>query len=201
RARNLMAISTRFEDQRYRGDAVVDVEVKVLRHKSKSKADAGAVWPRPADGWLFHPGDFISFRLKNNSPVPVNVTLLIVDSDFGIQPYYPKFRKGEVAKSLKPGETIDTPPPWGAISKKPPFGPECLVVIAVSARNPPTDFAALAQDGLARARSVDRGASLRSPLGELLESAMFRSSSRRGLERPDVEGNRMRLLNWRTAAK
>lgn len=108
RERNLIAIAEPFEDQRYRGDAAVDVGVEVLRHKNKR--DPGEVSPRPADGWLFRPGDLISFRVKNNSPsLTVDVTLLIVGSDFEIQPFYPA--KGEVAKSLKPGETIDTPPP------------------------------------------------------------------------------------------
>jgi uncharacterized caspase-like protein len=199
RARNLIAIAERFEGQRNGGDAAVDVEVQVLRHKSKSTKDAGEVSLRPSDGWLLRPGHFISFRLKNNSSIPVDVTLLIVGSDFAIQPFYPS--KGELAKSLKPGETIDTPPPWGAISNDPPFGKENLVVIAVPAQKTPADFSALAQDGLERARSADRSESLRSPLGELLESAMFRSGSRRGLTRTFAGQHGMRVLTWRTEPK
>jgi hypothetical protein len=195
RARNLIALSTRFEEQRYRGSAAVDVEVEVLRHKDAEAR--GEVWPRPAGGWAFRPGDLISFRLKNKSTsLRVDVTLLIVGSDFQIQPFYP--RQDEVAKSLKPGESIDTPPPPGKISNEPPFGPECLVVIAVPAKNPPADFTALAQDGLARARGADGNNSLRSPLGELLESAMFRSGASRGLTRTVAQQHGMRMLTWRT---
>src|SRR5262249_26777018 len=65
RARNLIALAQRFEEQRYRGSAAVDVEVEVLRHKDEESR--GEVLPRPTDGWRFRPGDRISFRLKNKS--------------------------------------------------------------------------------------------------------------------------------------
>jgi hypothetical protein len=198
RAHNLIALASRFEDQRNQGRTDVDVDVEVLRHKSANAP--GEVWPRPADGWRFHPGDFISFRVKNNSASrPVDVTLLLIGSDFTIQPFYPG--KGEVAKSLQPGQTIDTPPPPGQIGEEPPFGPECLVVIAVPAKNPPADFTALAQDGLAQARGADRSESLRTPLGELLEAALFRSGSRGVLSRSVAEQHGMRVLPWRTEPK
>jgi uncharacterized caspase-like protein len=195
RARNLIGLSSRFEDQRTRGTASVDVEVEVLRHKGEKAP--GEVWPRPSGGWVFRPGDFISFRVTNKSEsLSVDVTLLVVGSDFQIQPFYP--REGEVAKSIKPGESIDTPPPPGQISNEPPFGPECLVVIAVPAKNPPADFSALAQEGLARARGVDGSNSLKSPLGQLLEAAMFRSGTRGPLTRKVAEQHGMRVLTWRT---
>jgi hypothetical protein len=194
RARNLIAISNKFEEQRYRGSAAVNVEVEVLRHKSEKAP--GEVWPRPADGWVFRPGDLISFRVHNKSPsLKVDVTLLIIGSDFEIQPFYPK--RDEVGRTLNPEQSLDTPPPPGEIGNDPPFGPECLVVIAVPAKNPPADFTALAQDGLVRARSAD----LQSPLGQLLESAMFRTGSRSTLSRGVAEQHGMRVLTWKTEPK
>ncbi len=95
-------------------------------------------------------------------------------------------------------QTLTTPPPPGEISNHPPFGPECLVVIAAPASNPPVDFSALAQPGLPRLRAADSSRTLRSPLGELLESAMFQSGSRRGLGRSVADQNGMRILTWRT---
>jgi hypothetical protein len=196
RARNLIALSQRFEEQRYRDTASVDVDVEVLRHEDKKSP--GEVWPMPAGGWIFRPGDLISFRLKNKSKsLTVDVTLLIVASDFEIQPFYPK--KGELAKSLKPGDSIDTPLPPGEISNEPPFGPECLIVIAVPPSNHPVDFSALAQDGLIKARAADKSRSLESPLGELLESSMFRTGTR-GLSRSVTEQHGMRIVTWRTEA-
>jgi len=198
RARNLVALSSRFEGERDRGNAAVDIEVEVLVHKT-AKAPGEAL-PAPSGGWTFRPGDLISFRVHNKSPkMRVDVTLLVVGSDFEIHPFYPQ--PGELGQSLDPGQTVTTPPPPGEISKDPPFGPECLVVIAAPANNPPVDFSALAQGGLALARGADPNQNLRSPLGELLESAMFRSGSRRGLGRSVVEQHGMRILNWRTEPK
>ncbi len=195
RARNLIALSTRFEGERYRGSPAVDVEVEVLKHKDPTAP--GEALPAPTGGWVFRPGDLISFRIHNKSrSMRVNVTLLVVGSDFEINPFYPK--ASELGQSLEPGQTLTTPPPPGEISKDPPFGPECLVLIAAPANNPPADFSALAQGGLALARGVDRNQSLRSPLGELLESAMFRSGSSRGLGRSVVDQHGMRILTWRT---
>jgi hypothetical protein len=198
RARNLVNLAGLFEKAQNHGSPAVNLEVEVLRHKDRTAR--GEVWPAPDGGRVFRPGDLISFRIHNRSPaLRVDVTLLIVGSDFGISPFYPK--ADEVAKSLAPGEAMTTPPPPGEISNDPPFGPECLVVIAAPANNPSVDFSALAQGGLALARGADINQNLRSPLGELLESAMFRSGSRRGLNRTVADQNGMRILTWRTEPK
>jgi hypothetical protein len=194
RARNLIALATQFETNQYRDSPPVDVVVELLRHKDKSAP--GEPLPRPPAEWVFRPKDLISFRVRNKSPsLQIDITLLYVGTDFQISPYYP--HKNEWGKSLKPGEALSILPP-GMIGGEPPFGPECLVVIAAPVQIPPVEFAALAQDGLTLARSADRNQSLRSPLGELLESAMFRTGSRSGLERSVAEQYGMRVLNWRT---
>ena len=131
--------------------------------------------------------------------MPLDVTLLVVGTDFQIHPFYP--RPDEVGKSLLPGESVDTPPPPGQISDEPPFGPECLVAIAVPATNPPGDFTPLTQEGLPHARAADHNRSLDSPLGQLLQSAMFQSGSQRGLGRSIATQYGMRLLSWRTEPK
>jgi uncharacterized caspase-like protein len=195
RARNLVAVSSRFESERDRGASAVNVEVEVLRHKNR--VGPGEVFPAPAGGRVFRPGDRISFRLHNKSPaMRVDVTLLVVGSDFEIHPFYPQ--PNELGESLAPGQTMTTPPPPGEISNDPPFGPECLIVIAVPANNPPVDFTALAQVGLPLARAADRRGSLRSPLGKLLESAMFRTGTSRNLVRSVSAQHGMRVLTWRT---
>ncbi|MGO8903250.1 MAG: caspase family protein [Isosphaeraceae bacterium] len=198
RARTLVAIASRFEAERYRGGSEMEIDVEVLRHKDRS--DPGQVLPAPAGGWVLRPGDLLSFRVHNKSrSMPMDVTFLIVGSDFKIHAFYP--RTDEVGKTLSPGEILTTPPPPGEISDEPPFGPETLVVIAVPASNPPTDLTPLAQDGLRLSRESDRNASSRSPLRDLLESAMFRTGTRRGLVRVVAERHTMRILTWRTESK
>jgi hypothetical protein len=195
RARNLIALASRFEAERYRGGPAIDLEVEVLSHKDAE--DPGEVLPAPSGGWTFRPGNLISFRVINKSAkTPVDVTLLVVGSDFEITAFYPG--TDELAKSLEPGQALETPRPWGRISKAPPFGPECLVVLAAPASNPPVDFRVLAQRGLPLARDADASQSLRSPLGELLESAMFRTRGREGLSASLAQRYGIRVLTWRT---
>src|SRR5438552_13893245 len=81
----------------------------------------------------------------------------------------------------------------------PPCGPEQMVAIAVPSQNPPIDFGILAQPGLETRRSGDKSRALSTPLGQLLESAMYRVGGTRGVERPVVEGEMgIRVLSWRT---
>jgi hypothetical protein len=192
RARSLIGVASRFEGERYRGGVDVDVDVKVLLRKHASAAVE--VIPASRGELVFRPGNLISFQVRNDSPsTPVDVCLLIVGTDFRIHAFYPK--EHELGKSLDPGQTLVTPP--GEITEKPPFGPECLVVIAVPVKNPPFDCAALVQDGLPRAG--DRAAQLvRPPLQELLERAMFGTGDRSGLEQSVADQYAFRILTWRT---
>jgi len=198
RARNLVALASRFEGERDRGGSAIDLEVEVLSHNDDD--DPGEVLPAPPGGYVFRPGNLISFRVHNKSAsMPVDVTLLVVGSDFEIQAFYPT--TDDVAKSLEAGQPLSTPKPWGMISKKPPFGRECLVILAAPASRPPVDFRVLAQRGLPLARGADASQSLRSPLGELLESAMFRARTRDGLSPAAAQRYGMRILTWRTEPK
>jgi len=201
RARNLVALASRFEAERYRGSSEVDVEVEVLLQKNRQSTSGVA--PAPAGGWVFRPGNLISFRIRNQSQsTRVDVTLLIVGIDLRIHNFYP--RANDVGKSLIPGETLTIPTPPdapGEINEKPPFGPESLVVIAVPAKNPPFDFAALAQSGLPLTRAEDVNQAPRSPLRELLESAMFGTGTRNGLEQSVADQYGLRILTWRTEPK
>ncbi len=202
RARNLMALASRFEGDRGRGASAIDLEVEVISHKTKSSKDHGEVLPASPGGWVFRPGNFISFRVTNKSPsTKLDITLLVVGSDLEIQPFYPQPKRDEVGKPLEPGQSFDTPPPWGAISPDPPFGQERLVVLAAPATNPPVDFRVLSQRGLSEARGADASQSLQSPLGALLESAMFRTRGPGGMSRSVASRYGMRILTWRTEPK
>jgi hypothetical protein len=186
-ARSLLAVARRLEEERQGGAPEVDVEVEVVLRRGDGR---GKVMPRPAGGWVFRPGDQVSFRVHNKSRFArADVSLLIVNPDFKITAFYPG--TDELGKALAPGEMVETPA--GTISEKPPFGPEYLVVVAVPARNPPVDFALLTQEGL-----KDRGYEDDSPLAQLLERAMHRSQGRGGLGRAEVSRHAMRVLNWRT---
>jgi hypothetical protein len=197
RARTLMAIASRFEGERNRAGSEIDLEIGVLVHKDAQ--DPGVELCKEAGERVFRPGDLISFRVRNTSRTTnVNVTLLVVASDLGIAPFYPQESNDDRVVALEPGKTLDTPRPWGSISRDPPFGPECLVAIAAPAARPPVDFTILTQGGASLTRSGGASESLRTPLGELLTSAMFRTRSSDGLSPSVAARYGMRILTWRT---
>jgi hypothetical protein len=139
RARSLLAVAERL--QRERASSEVDIAVEVVQRRGEGEV------PRSPDGWVFRPGDRVSFRLHNKSLLTrVDVSLLIVNPDLKITAFYPP--KNEIGKTLGPGEMWETYA--GKINEKPPFGPEYLVALAVPARNPPVDFSLLTQEGLRR---------------------------------------------------
>jgi len=81
-------------------------------------------------------------------------------------------------------------------------GLEHLVAIAVKAGDKPADFTWLAQPNAEQALRIGlvRGAEyLESPLGRLLQQALFAEGDTRGLERgPSRANHALRLLSWRT---
>ncbi len=196
RARNLVTLASRFEAERYRGGSDVDVAVEVLLQKDRSSPVE--VMSAPPGGRVFRPGNLISFHVRNQSrSTRVDVSLLIVGTNLRIYAFYPE--ANELGKGLNPGELLTTPS--GVIKENPPFGPECLVVIAVPAKNPSVDFTSLAQSALPLSRGNDVDQNPRSPLHELLDSARLATKSRAGLEQSTVDEYGLRILTWRTEPK
>jgi uncharacterized caspase-like protein len=188
RAHSLIEVGIRLERERSRGPASQDVTIDVVSHHTKD--DPGQVIERPSTGWVFRPGDRISFRITNTSKTKrLEVTLLIVDPDYQIHLFYPA--KNQVNKALEPGATFNTAA--GTITDEPPFGPEKLVAIITSPTNPPVDYGLLTQPGVRR-----RGDISTSPVAELLERALRGAGARSGLTISELEDQTAKVLSWRT---
>jgi hypothetical protein len=188
RARNLLAVCSRTEEGEAEDGFLVPVEVELLRHKGPDQS--GEVVQPAAGLRLLRPGEQVSFRVRNRSRLRVDVTLLIVNPQLAIIPFYPG--RNEVGKnSLGPGETFQTP--TGEVQK--PFGRETLVLIATPARLPSLDFRCLAQDSPEACRGTDKSATLKTPLGRLLESALF-GLDVRGSRRGETGDCCVRQLSW-----
>ncbi len=136
-------------------------------------------------------GEPITFRVKNPCAFPVDVTLLCIDSQCGINALYPQ--QGEINR-LQPGDSF--PLSTKVVAESP--GIEHLVVIAVKADREVVDFTCLAQPSLqalkTRGHSDDR--SLTSPLGRLLKHAVFADGQTRGIRRTAVKAYSLDLLTW-----
>ncbi len=188
RARGLIDVGTHLESESRRSSSGSDIKVEVLKHPSENAP--GQVIERPSTGWVFRPGDYVSFRITNTSKTKrLEVTLLAVDPEYRIGLFYPG--KDEINKALEPGGVINTKVTH--VDNRPPFGPETLVVIVTSPTTPPVDYRLLTQPGVR-----ERGYSPKSPVAQLLERSMHGAGSRSGLTMSELEDQGARVLNWRT---
>ncbi len=136
-------------------------------------------------------GEPITFRVKNPCAFPVDVTLLCIDSQCGINALYPQ--EGEINR-LQPGDSF--PLSTKVVAESP--GIEHLVAIAVKSDREVVDFICLAQPSLEalKTRGHSDDSSLTSPLGQLLKHAIFADGETRGIKRSPVKGYSLRLLTW-----
>jgi hypothetical protein len=172
----------------------VSIGIDMVRFKNL--ADKTGEVLHPGTGIELRAGQRVAFRLKNTSQrAAIYPTLLFIDSRYNITPIYPE--EGEVVESLPHGESLTTV--VQRVTAK-TVGREQLVAIAVEANGPPVDFSGFAQSSLQEERDVksDRGEMLRSPLGQLLEQALYRTGTARGMERADIEQSALGHIVWET---
>ena len=136
-------------------------------------------------------GEPITFRVKNPCAFPVDVTLLCIDSQCGINALYP--HEGEINR-LQPGDSF--PLSTRVVAESP--GIEHLVVIAVKSDREVVDFTCFAQPSLdaLKTRGHSDDPSMTSPLGQLLKHAVFADGQTRGIKRAAVKGYSLELLTW-----
>ncbi len=185
------------------GGAGVEVSLSVTRAGKGGKngcalAAAGATAEpiEPAVRSRLYANDGLAVRIENAGTRAADVTLLFVDSYFGVQVLYPVF-KGHTTR-LEAGAsqsycipvTVDT------------VGIEHVLSIVVPAmpQTPEADFSFLAQASLPRTR----GAGMRGGIGALFRQAGFGPVGTRGLgivPSAEVEDVSMRLFSWETVPR
>ncbi len=196
-AQNLLRVVAASEHSSAEG-APIGMKVEMLKYTDLEDKVGHPLVPATSCTEL-RQGDSIGFRLANSGRDPVDVTLLLVDSEYGIAPVFPT--QFGLDNRLQPGEslirrfrvTVSLP------------GPEHLIVIAAKAKinAVPCDFSFLGQSSIERARSAaDRsrgaGETLTSGFGQLLLDARYNSSGRRGLETVELGRYELSTLSWRT---
>jgi hypothetical protein len=194
RAKNLVALASENSpgaDRDPNTAIVVDVELIKYRDKADRKGQA-VKWQ--GSGLALHDGDLVAFRLHNRSRAAVDVTLLFVDSDYGIQVVFPPH--GTITDNrLPPGYTFTTP--RSKISAGKTQGLEHVVVIAVQAEGVPVDFSCLEQKTIHRTRGGTQGA-IDSPLGRIFQNALYADGGNRGMDKADFDKSALQLLSWQT---
>ena len=182
RADNLKAIAAR--DEPSDGGPQIGLEFTIGK--------TPAVWPSP--DLTIYDKDKVRMTLTNPGRVAVDVTVLYLDSSYGVACLFPDKSKNEDNR-LRPGEKV----PLGFDASAATTGQENLLVLAVKADGPAVDFAGLEQPSLDRFRDVSpatRGKA--SALKGLLQTAAYGDGATRGLARAtdDEAGHVMKLVTW-----
>jgi hypothetical protein len=176
--------------------ADVNVEVELVRYASETATDFEVIqWD---NGLTLSEGDTVQFRVKNAGRQSVDVTLLFVDSEYGITAYFPVPGRWDDNR-IAPGHTFRSPRAEVTGTDL----PEHMVVIAVIP--PPQgqriDFSFLAQPSLERVRGAAMsGGGLDSPLGQLLQTALFAEGTTRGL-RTTMDNHAVRRITWNVVSR
>jgi hypothetical protein len=171
----------------------LDVRVDLLRLKEARTQQEDLV-VHGAAGRVLYGGDTVAFRITNPTRYPLDVTLLLINSGYGIRTLFPR-PGAEQDNRLGPQQHIRTP----AFQVVEPFGPEQLVIIAMKAGAGQADFSYLEQSSLQQAlRHATHTSAMQSPLGQLLQYALYGQGQVRGASKAALETYTMRLLSWST---
>jgi Caspase domain len=182
RAQNLLKLAARLPGDES-GDFAPQVKCETVRRGATPGGGVSVA--------TLYDGDRVQFKLTNTGKVPVDVTLLYVDSRFGISALFPSTENNRI----RPGVTIVTP---SETVRSTTTGREHVVVLAVKSEGlQPVDFVSLAQKNVDEARRDEkkRGKSaLGSPLGRLLRSAVYRDGTTRAMGRSEVANYAAELI-------
>ncbi len=161
------------------------IEVKVYRQVDRDWEEI--VWS--SNGRTLRGGDRPWFEVTNVGQIPLDLTLLYVNSGYGILSFFPTFGGNRLA----PGES--TKILAGEITEE-TLGREQVVAIAVAADGTvPVNFSYLEQPTLTRERT--RGSQApQTPLARLLAHATYGVGSTRGLASTTVESYAVKVLGF-----
>jgi hypothetical protein len=189
RARNLMRLA---EDAASSGN--VGLDVQIIRYDSETSGTAQEV-KYEAQGSTLAVGEWAAFRMTNTGTVPLDVTLLFIDSSYGIEALYP-LKDQEIDNRIQPGKQANTSRFEVTATT---LGVEHVVAIGVPGQGPRMSFSMLRQPALDAVKT--RGAP-RSPLEELLDSDLYGVGTRSGsLNLSGGVRHTVRTLSWRTVKK
>jgi hypothetical protein len=165
--------------------------VKALGLQLKVLAD-GQSLPWTSSGRTLSDGQQLVVEMKNGSQNSLDVTVLYVDSSYGISCLYPRI--GEYNR-LAPGDAnrIDE-----MTVNAETTGIENMVVIAARADGQPKDYRFLEQPTLSRDRKRGNASD---PLEQLCETAIYNRGNRRSIAREHAMNYQVTVTTWRVVKK
>jgi hypothetical protein len=201
RVRNLLAIAT--QPARSTRDSALDVKFKLELLRFRNEADkTGAAVTRGPRGTVLYDEDEVRIRVTNESRDPIDITLLLLDSQYGISPLWPE--SVTVDNRVQPNKSINIDK---QISNR-TVGLEHVLVIAVKGKDVQeyARFGFLAQPSIEKATrelaATTRGTqkkSTESPLGELLLRAAYGQGQTRGMKTSSAKEFTFQVLSYEAA--
>ncbi len=175
-------------------DSHPNVELKILRFTSKSDRHPTEIDLTKGPLKLV-PGDYVGWRMTNRSSFDVAVSLLYIDAGYGVQAIYPRAGSGVDNMLTRNGGSHTTRP---AKITANPLGNEHVVLVAMprKAGSQSPDFSFLEQPTLKRSRGGEDNPAIDSPLGKLLQHAMYGAGHTRGMDTGDAAEANLMLQSW-----
>lgn len=141
----------------------------------------------------------MALRIENTCEHAIDISVLFLDSGFGIESLFPS--PSVVGDNRLPPEGQHMIGPFRV--EETSLGLEHLVVVAVRATGQPMDFTRLAQESIEQVRGsgATRSAaagSLETPLGALLQQAMYAGGNVRGVTAAEAGDAAIEVVSWRT---
>jgi hypothetical protein len=175
----------------------VNLELKLVRYPNDTST-AGRELTYEPGGPRLVVGEWVAFQMTNKGTVPLDVTLLFIDSSYGIQALYPTVDQ-EIDNRIQPGQQGHSQR-FEVVATT--LGIEQVVAIGVPGGvGPRTSFAMLAQPSL---DALKTRSGTRSPLMDLLERSMYGGQTRSGSGSLRIGGGLrhvVRMISWQTVAR
>jgi hypothetical protein len=173
RVHGLLKVTAKTQGEKVHPDA--DVRFRVDTFRPRFKNDVGQKVVPGDDGISLYDGDPIDLYVVNEGKEAIDITVLYLSADYGIVSLFPNETPG--INRLAPGRKHKVTLAMSAD----PTGWERIVVIAVKEKAVTlADFSHLAQDNLEKAKGIagrdariNKEFILKSPLGQLFQSAVF----------------------------
>lgn len=172
----------------------VQVEFSLVRYESVNDKK-GTPFNLDEGKVQLHHKDRIGMAVKNPNRFSIDLTILYVDSGFGIESYFPDSSRGENNR-IRPNETLIVPS--FELDGDKTFGLENLVIIAIKASSKePVDFSFMAQPTLELAKDKrDKKMGAQSPLELLFETSLYGAGTTRAIKRGAVEDFSLQTVPW-----
>jgi hypothetical protein len=181
-------------------DTAPKFKVELVWVVKEAGKDKHIPMPWPATGLSMYHGDRFRFVVKKTGRVPIDLTVLYVDAERGIDGLFPE--KAGDSNRVAPNTSVtitqqvtDKPRPGKPARRT--VGKEHFVVLAVKGEGSEKKFLELVQKAPDQARPRDLPAA--SPSRKLLDRQVHKTgveASSRGVSKDDVEDHAMMLVSW-----